>query len=672
MPTIQSAGQLAEVDNRNTSFWSGSRVGSSLQLYPNRRASYAAIVRSQPNVRTVISFIARNVAQLGVHLFERQSDTNRERVREHPFVQALRQPNPRDRHLTTYRLMHRTVWDACAYDVAFWTIQPLGNTGRHVIIPLRPDRLTVTGHLWPTGFEYHAPRGGVWQLPLESVVYFQVSWDLDDPATGVSPIETLRRTIAEDEAAGAQREQFWRSGARVSGVIERPKDAPDWTDPARERFKSDWDGLYSGDGPNAGGTPILEDGMVFKEAGSQTDARGAQYVEARKLSREEAAAAYHVDPIWVGIAGAGLSFSSVVERHKALYQDTLGPWVVMLEQDLTSQALPVFETDPARLERLYTKLNIAEKLRGSVEDMADSLTKLTGRPVLEVNEARALIDRNDIDGGEGLAVPLNLTVIDGGGGAPELEPGGDDDEPGSASGSSSRLKALPAGGTKAAGLTEAQHDALRTEHVAALRQVLERTFDRQAADVLSALGAIDDLPTADQLWDGPRWNAELEADLLGLGLDLADIYAPAVAEALSADPDGVDVDRMIPWVSESSRIAAENINVTTRNALEDALVEDEPAEAVGQLFDNAKSSRAETSAVSRFTAVAAFVAQDTAQQVGLSEKVWIVTASNSRHASVDGEAVPFGEPFSNGLQYPGDPAGSADETAGCRCMLDFQ
>lgn len=671
MPTIQSAGQLEEVTARDVlANWSGSRAGRTLAIYPDRRASYAQIVRTQPNVRTVISFIARNMAQLGVQLFERQSETNRERVRDHPFAEALRRPNPADRHLTTYRLMHRTVWDACAYDVAFWTIQPLADTGRFAIIPLSPLRLAVKGNLWPTGFEYHARGGGVWELDPSSVVYFQVSWDLDDPNMGVSPIETLRRIIAEDEAAGAQREQFWRSGARIAGVIERPKDAPDWTQPARDRFKADWDGLYTGDGPAAGGTPILEDGMKFTEAGSQTDARGAQYVESRKLSREEAAAAYHVDPIWVGIAGAGLSFSSVVERHKALYQDTLGPWAVMLEQDLTAQALPIFEEDPERLARLYAKLNIAEKLRGSVEDMADSLTKLTGRPVLEVNEARALIDRNDIDGGDGLAVPLNLSVV--GGDQPAPEPGGGGDDPdGNGPGLNSGLRPALGRGSKAVGLTQDQHEALKTEHVAEHRQVLARTFSRQAVEVLAELGNFE-LPTADQVWDGARWNAELETDLLGAALDLIAAYAPAVAEALGADPEALDLDALIPWAAESSRIAAENINVTTRNALEAALLEDEPTEAVQNLFAVAEDARAETSAVSRFTAVAAFTAQDTAERVGRSSKVWVVTSSNSRHPGLDGETVPLGEAFSNGLQYPGDPAGSADETARCTCLLDFE
>lgn len=39
------------------------------------------------------------------------------------------------------------------------------------------------------------------------------------------------------------------------------------------------------------------------------------------------------------------------------------------------------------------------------------------------------------------------------------------------------------------------------------------------------------------------------------------------------------------------------------------------------------------------------------------------------HARVDGEIVELGETFSNGLEYPGDPKGGADEVVNCRCAL---
>jgi hypothetical protein len=53
------------------------------------------------------------------------------------------------------------------------------------------------------------------------------------------------------------------------------------------------------------------------------------------------------------------------------------------------------------------------------------------------------------------------------------------------------------------------------------------------------------------------------------------------------------------------------------------------------------------------------------------DKTWVVTSDKPRpsHEAIDGETVPYGDPFSNGLYYPGDPTGSADETAGCTCLM---
>lgn len=657
-PTIQSAGQLAEVATRDP--FGNPRYPStaSLSLYNFHRLSYAQILRHQPNVRTVVSFIARNVAQLGVHLFERVTDTDRRRVHDHDFARAIRRPNPADPHLTTYRLMHRTVWDVAALDRAFWVILPLRPLPRPLVLPLPAGRVEVLGSLWPTGYRYHGTTD-VWELPRENVVYFQGSANIDDPLSGTSPIETLRRVIAEDDAAGRAREQFWRSGARVSGVVERPATAPDWSEPARDRFMADLRAAYTGEGEHAGGVPILEDGMTWKETGS-VDARSAQYVEARKLSREEAAALWHIDPIWVGLNEGGAAFASVKERHKSLYQDTLGPWLSMLDQDLTFQALPAFEEDPEALDRLYVKLNAAEKMRGSTEDLADAIFKLTGRPILTANEGRALVERNDLPDGDGLALPLNLTII---GGDTETEP-----------------PALPAGqasrpalrrGTKA-GLTTGEHDALRTEHVALHRQVLSRTFSRQLRAVLAA--GVADASTIADVWDADRWDAELETDLLGAAVELVTGYAPAVGAALSfPEPD---TDTMLPYLAESSRIAAENINTTTADQLAEAIFEldedEDPIEAARHVFEVATDARAPEAAATRYTALAGFVAQDVATQAGRSSKVWVVTASNSRHSALDGETVPIGQPFSNGMAWPGDPAGGVAETAGCQCLLVFE
>lgn len=53
------------------------------------------------------------------------------------------------------------------------------------------------------------------------------------------------------------------------------------------------------------------------------------------------------------------------------------------------------------------------------------------------------------------------------------------------------------------------------------------------------------------------------------------------------------------------------------------------------------------------------------------DKTWVVTSDKPRpsHEAIDGEVQAYGDPFTNGLYYPGDPTGSADETAGCTCLM---
>ncbi len=662
MPVISSSGALTEIERRPTVF----SAGGSVALYNGLRQTYAKIVETQPNVRTVISFLARNIAQLGIHLFDRVSDNDRERVTDHPFVAALRTPNPLDRRMTRYRLIHATVSDLCTYDAAYWALVKGPDSNRPGIVRLPADRVAVIGEswLWPEAYELRGNRGKLVMTP-DQVVHFQGSLNLEDPLVGTSPIETLRRILAEEASAGEYREQYWRSGARISGLIERPADAPPWSGPAHDRFKSSWQGAYTGTGPDAGGTPILEDGMKFKETAGT--ARDAQYIESRKLTREESAAIYHVHPAFVGILEHA-NFSNMREQHRSLYMDTLGPWIVMLEEDLEAQALPAYAT-PAELETFYLQFNIAEKLRGSMDELAEAVVKLVGRPKLTANEGRALLNRNALPEAEGLVTPLNVIV--GG----QVSAGGDPvDEAGTAS--RPKAKAIDPSSSKA-GITPATDAALRRESEATHRQALERTFARQGRSVTSAVGANLNRLTAagikaDDALDRERFDAELTADLLGLAQATAGLYANATADALAFED--LDLAVLDPWLATNAELAAVAINDTTEAQIEKALADDEdPAGALAAVFAVAVGARATQIAVTRTTTVANFSSVDTARQAGRGSKVWHVRSSNPRpsHANLNGEEVELGANFSLGGAWPGDSSMGADEVAGCTCSVEF-
>jgi HK97 family phage portal protein len=359
---------------------------------------YGEIWRTQESVRTVVTFLARNIAQLGLPMYKRQGDTDRQRLTEHPLAQLLGQPNP---WTTRYRFINALVHDFAIYDTAYLLKMKLdGSTVGAVRLPPRMVEPKGDNWLTPEAFEFRGQKGAR-TIPADQIVYFR-GYNVDED-TGCSPMESLRRTLKEAWSASEMRDQVMRNGARASGYLERPADAPKWSGEAKGRFKLDWQQQYAGSGTEAGGTPILEDGMTFKEA-SQT-AKDLQYIEARKLTREEVAAAYFIPPPMVGILDHA-SFSNITEQHKMLYQDTLGPWLTMIQDEIALQLIPDFESKP-RL--LYVEFNLREKLSGSFEERAQSMQTAIGAPWMTVNEGRALDNRPPIDGGDELVRPLNVT-----------------------------------------------------------------------------------------------------------------------------------------------------------------------------------------------------------------------------------------------------------------------
>lgn len=361
---------------------------------------YAQIWRTQPAVRTVVTFLARNIAQLGLPMYQRNDDADRKRLQDHPLAMLLRQPNP---STTRYRFINALVHDFAIYDTAYWLKTKIdGSTNGLLRLP--PELVTPKGGDWttPERFEFSGTKGHV-SFDADEVVYFRGYNTLED--VGVSPLEALRQILLEDRASSQMREQLMRNGARVSGYLKRPpsKEAGEWSKEARDRFRKQWQQQYVGNGAQAGGTPILEDGMEFIAA-SQT-AKDLQYVESRKLTREEVAAAYFIPPPMVGILDHA-TFSNITEQHKMLYQDCLGPWLTMIQDEIALQLIPDFESKP---HNFYVEFNLREKLTGSFEERADAIQKTVGGPTMTINEARALDNRPPVEGGDVLIRPLNVT-----------------------------------------------------------------------------------------------------------------------------------------------------------------------------------------------------------------------------------------------------------------------
>lgn len=376
MAVIQSFGAVQSLVGPSPT-WDTS---SSVAMYDGYRQDYAKIYQTQPNVRTVVNFFSRNIAQLGIHAFRRISDTDRERLTGVPLTQTLKKPNPQT---TRYRMIEHTVQDFCIYFNAYW-LKVRARGGRLGLVRIPPTMMQVEGGLLPENYVLTGHDGKPKDFDPSEIVHFR-GYDPSNPLQGLSPMETLRRILAEENAALDHRQGFWRNAAQMTGVIERPKEAGNWTPEQVREFQEMWASRYAG-GKNAGKTPILQSGMTYRPTSFSADQ--SQYIESRKLSMEVCAAAWHVPAPLVGILDHA-TFSNIREQHKHLYMDCLGPTTTMMEEDLELQLVPEFEDT----ENVYLEFNIREKLKGSFEEEAASIRSLTGgKQIMTQNEGRARLN----------------------------------------------------------------------------------------------------------------------------------------------------------------------------------------------------------------------------------------------------------------------------------------
>jgi len=634
---------------------------TTLAFYEGARVSYGEIYRTQPELRSAVDFLARNISQLPLHAFERVSDIQRERITGTPLTETLERP---DVTTTRSKWIDALVKDLAIYDAAY-LVKVRGETGRIALVRIPPDFVELLGDNWlaPTGYRVRG-RNGFVDYTRDQVIDIH-GYNPDDPRRGLSPIETLRRLLAEQAAAGNYRERFWENSARMGGVIERPATAPNWSTEARSRFRAEFESTYTG-AASSGKTVVLEEGMTYRPV--SYSARDAQYLESFQLSREVVATAYGIP---VGLLGLGATnYASLTEQHRQLYADGLAPWLTRIQEELEIQLLPEFDDLPAGV---YLEFNLGAKLSGSFTEQAAVLQASVGAPYLTRNEARARLNLPPVDAGDELVTPLNVLI--GGQASPQDSVSDERVLAGARSSEDTQLKAAPEDESPKSEEPDRAKE-LRTSRIlreraaaaAEFEASLVETLDRQRRSVVSKLGAkskSNTKATVDEVFARERFDAELSADLKPSVRRLARRMAATIAEW---DPE--NAANYLDAFAEGSAVA---FNDATAERLAKILEEEGSAEDIEELFATIAGAAAVTLAASVATAIGEFARKEAAEAAELPSKTWVLTSGNPRssHARLAGESVPRSQPFSNGAFFPGDPVLPASEKANCQCLVDW-
>lgn len=357
---IESRGALVPTGSAyGTTQWTGSSLalGGAVHLgdinltHLFRRLSYAEMFRRHPAIFTVVDKLGDLTARLPLKVYAR-GDQGRDERSDSSYAELLRRPN---RIMSRYEFWKRV---SVHYDLY----------GEAIVAKIRQgDTITDLWPINPVSIEIEWDERGnatyiahnyddETRIAPADVVHFKRT-DPENPWRGLSPLEPLRATLDNTDAARAAMASFWRRGARPGTALVHPGTL---SQDAANRLKSQFDSIAAGAG-NTGATVVFEEGMEPKVL--SLSAEEAQYIQTRKYDDREVFAAFHMPPTAVGDLEFA-TYSNVTENLRSVYRDTVAPRVQAFESTLAHQLSPDFP------EELYAEFVMDEVLRGDFEQRA--------------------------------------------------------------------------------------------------------------------------------------------------------------------------------------------------------------------------------------------------------------------------------------------------------------
>ena len=602
---------------------------------------------TQANLHAVVSFLSDSIAQLPLKVYRRDGENDRQRDRDSDAAKLLYRPNPDQ---TEYELINALCVELLLMGVAtVWVLpDPNSDSGHQLrLIPKEwiKDTERKTNYA-PDSIRVTAGGTAYIDIPRTEFVQFRM-YSPGNPGGYQSHIAALRQTLNEQIQADRFRTEVWASSGRFNAYITRPKDVAPWNDEQKKQFLTAFREGWGRGGSNAGKMPLLEDGMEIKPY--QFNAKESQYAETKQLSREDVAAAFHVNPslIW---HTSTQTYASAKDNARALYADCLGPTIQMLQQRFNEFLLPKVGAAPGT----YVEFDLSEKLKGSFEERASILYQAAGAPYMTRNEVRAELNLPPIEGGNAMIVPMNLSTGDEMSLPVEEEEQVEEEQ----KDASIHIKSVSETRVKAPSASDEEKEKFT--------KILQKFFKRQFASILPKLGA------GAEWWDEDRWNDELTEDILPLVNRIADEHGKETAEALGSE---YNTEQTRNYLKEMAKARAQAINKATKKKLDEAIEDDDEEVTPAHVFEVREDKDSITFGRSLAIGVAGWAmtheAPHQAEQQGIRktvEKRW-VTGDNPRpeHAMMNGETVPIDEPFSNGCDWPGDENGDPDTTCNCNC-----
>ncbi|GAA6124216.1 hypothetical protein BPY_23240 [Bifidobacterium psychraerophilum] len=364
-------------------------------------------------VRTVVDFIVRNIASLPFKVYRKDDHGDPMEVTQGALYELVKRPSALP-GMSRYRFTQHLLEDMLMED-KWLCLLGLNDDGGYSLRRIPPGHYTLHGNAFGELQSVDINGGGIvrdktFPLPDPRVVLdvgYISSLRFGDPVT-----TALKPLLSEARAMARYRANIAARGAQIPAYVFRPKEVP-W---ASQDDYDEWvQGIrnYSLGGGGEGFMPTFKDGMEIRTVENMFKPIDMNDLEARQNINILVATAFQISPENIGFrTGTNSNIASYKEK---LWNVELIPYITAFE-DALNLSLPTAVGEPD----CYIKANLDAKLRGTLESQYHALSTATGRPFMETNRARRLLDMPPVPGGDQLITPLNVTE----GGQPSPQDGG--------------------------------------------------------------------------------------------------------------------------------------------------------------------------------------------------------------------------------------------------------
>jgi len=229
-----------------------------------------------------------------------------------------------------------------------------------------------------------------------------------------------------------------------------------------------------------------------------------------------------------------------------------------------------------------------------------------------------------------------------------------------------------------------EHDKLLSSDIKVFRIVVRKLMEGQEERFKESLSSyISSKGITKSVSDIVDWETEKTI--------FAQVSIPVLGEIIRKRGDralkiiGVNnfriTDRIKEFINEKGEKFSERVNDTTADKLNASLAEgindgegiEELSQRVADVFKVRKNSGCKMIARTEVISVSNEADIEAYKQLGVvKKKEWLATMDDrvrEEHAELNGEVVGIDEEFSNGLLFPGDPRGDAEDIINCRCAI---